>query len=94
MKEINGKVYPMYQQFLDNVEDFIGRKLIEHDNFWDDSETTITGFDLVENGEDSAMFVIKGGAFDASFDVKYSGLISRNGNLCFSTNFGTEWEIV
>ena len=57
-------------------------------------ETVITGFDLVENGEESAMFIIKGIEFNAAFDVRYGGISTRNGNLCFTTNFGSEWEII
>lgn len=74
-KWINGKYYPMWQQFVDRKAEWIGGVLEDHD-MGEVLATEITDIDLIPNGETSAMFCIHGKDFDCTFDVQYGGIIA------------------
>jgi hypothetical protein len=100
MEEINGKVYPLWQQFVDKKENFIGKKLIDYgDSFVKDvCETTITDIKLVPNGHESAAFFVVGEDFSCGFDVRYGGIEGKekakeDADILFGSLFGHQWGI-
>ena len=90
MKEINGKVYPMWNQFLDAEKEWIGGTLINIDMGLT-AETKITGVILEKNGDKSEIFGFKGEDFDCTSDVRYVGIGHEKPNykdfLCLSTQY-------
>lgn len=71
---VNGKVYPMWGQFVMQKEDWIGGDLVEHDSIlYRDIDTKIKDIALEPNGE-SAMFCVIGEDFTFKTDVKYLGI--------------------
>lgn len=80
-KLINGKRYPLWQQFVDRQNEWLGGKLVDDGDamdrrmFGDDpNETEITGIELKPNGKESAMFYVCGKDFDCGFDVGCGGI--------------------
>lgn len=74
---INGKQYPLWSQFVEQEERWIGGLL----KSWEDGhefESTITGISLEPNGKDSAFFRIVAEDFDCGFDVGNGGISSRS----------------
>lgn len=93
MKEINGKVYPMWQQFIDKKDDFIGGILEDHDMGMC-MRTKITDITLEPNGENSAFFSVEGEDFGCGFDVGHGGIGSgEEGWLTFYGYAGHTWRI-
>jgi hypothetical protein len=68
---INGKTYPLWQQFVDKKEEWIGGLLIDHD---DCQVTIITDVCLKPNGTDSAFFSFEGEDYGCGFDVHHGGI--------------------
>lgn len=82
---INGKRYPLWEQFVDKKGGFIG-EILQDEGF----ETEIVDVTLSPNGDDSAYFEVHGKEFSCGFDVKYGGLSSDNeGMLKFSTDYNS-----
>lgn len=82
---INGKQYPLWEQFVQRKDEWIGGVLTE-----DDESTRITDVILEENGTDSALFRIVGEDFSCGFDVHHGGIHPdhvENG-LAFQTMMG------
>ena len=73
-KLVNGKEYPMWSQFVENKDQYIGGVLEEHD--YEILCTPITDITLEPNGDDSAFFAIEGEEFTCGFDVGHGGLTS------------------
>jgi len=73
MIPVNGKVYPMWSQFVEQSESWVGGTLEDHDRGTTVS-TLIKGITLTPNGDTSAFFTIKGEDFSCGFDVKHGGL--------------------
>ena len=71
--KVNGKHYPMWSQFVEKQDDFIG-KTLEDTDMGVTGRTEITGITLEPNGEESALFRIAGKDFDCAFDVGYGGI--------------------
>lgn len=70
MEPINGKTYPLWGQFVDRKEEWIGGTMTESDKYVGDSPTEkITDISMKANGPDSAMFVVKGETFEWAADV-------------------------
>lgn len=69
-KLINGKYYPLWQQFVDKKHKWIGGTVIEHGY----GSTNIIDITLSPNGEHSAYFRIEGETFSCGFDVKIGSL--------------------
>ena len=97
-KLVNGKFYPLWSQFVDRKEEWIGGILQDFDNWFPDDRgniTTIKDITLKPNGEDSAFFSVIGEAFSCGFDVQYGG-IPGGGEitwLTFSGYGGHTWRI-
>lgn len=90
---VNGKIYPMWQGIVAKKADFIGGRLIEHDNHTGDAEVIITDMRFEPNGDDSAMICIDGKEWGMSADVKYAGITGRDGIMTIHSRFGTSWEV-
>lgn len=76
---VNGKIYPMWQQFVQKKDEWIGGVLQDRDNdpFLGGvtiGPTVITDVVLRENGKDSAWFEFSGKDYSCGFDVKYGGI--------------------
>lgn len=69
---INGRVYTMWQQFVQKQDEWIGGTLVDHDP--PSATTKITGISLAPNGDDSAFFSIEGKRFNCGFDVRHGGI--------------------
>lgn len=101
MLKVNGKYYPLWSQFVEKKEKWIGGILIDYgdalDRFvdYEGDTTTIKDIELVANGKDSAFFSIIGEDFDCGFDVKYGGISSEGeeGWLTFSGYGGHQFSI-
>jgi hypothetical protein len=72
---INGKVYPLWNQFVDKADEWKGGILIDND-MGVQSETIIKDIVLEANG-DSASFHIIGQDFDCGFGVQYGGITGQ-----------------
>lgn len=98
--EINGKVYPMWQQFVQRKEEWIGGVLEDFGDSMDrcmgigKSSTEILDITLSENGEDSAMFSVKGDEFTCGSDVSCLGLTTGDkGWITLGGYGGHTWRI-
>jgi hypothetical protein len=87
---INGKYYPMWQQFVDKKAQWVGGKIFNIDMGMT-AEAKLTDIRLKPNGDDSAMIVfdcIYEGKPDAwSIDVSVAGIGANNTGiegLCIS----------
>ena len=80
MKEVNGKVYPMWQQFLDQKDKWIGGMLQDFGDSMDrrmgyeGEKATISDITLEPNGEDSAFFGVHTDKGLFGFDVSVGGI--------------------
>ena len=96
LKLVNGKNYPMWQQFVDKKDDFIGLRLVDFD-IGMRAETIVTDVVLIPNGDDSAWFGVKGEEFECGFDVSVGGIsgqkIEKNSVMTFTGYMGHTWEI-
>lgn len=101
MEQINGKVYPLWSQFVERKKEWISGELADSGDSMDKAmgyggdKTEITDIQLVKNGDDSALFRVCGKAFDCAFDVRHGG-ISGGGDkdaINFSGFGGHSWSI-
>jgi hypothetical protein len=84
VKTINGKIYPLWSQFIERENEFIGKPLESYE-MGKVLQTKIVGIELKPNGSDSAFFSIKGEDFTCGFDVGHGGIIGgEEGWLTFS----------
>lgn len=97
---INGKIYPMWSQFVEKQDQFIGGILQDMGDKWDRSigmkemQTEITGIILRANGKDSAFFEVIGKEFICGFDVRHGGIkAGEDGWLTFSGYGDHTWRI-
>ena len=103
MKVVNGKTYPMWDQFLEKKQEWVGGVL---EDFGDNMDRTLFGdnkmateivdITLEPNGEDSAFFSIVGKEFSCGFDVKHGGISGeQNGEdwLTFAGYGGHKFRI-
>jgi hypothetical protein len=92
---VNGKHYPLWSQFVDRKDEWIGGELVDLGDGMDKilgimqepMRTTITGITLDPNGSDSAFFSIVGKDFTCGFDVHHGGIPNEqegDGWLVFS----------
>lgn len=78
--KVNGKEYPMWGQFVERQDEWIGGILDDSGDTMDRSlnlgnaRTLITGIVLRPNGTDSAYFEILGKDFGCGFDVRHGGI--------------------
>ena len=102
---VNGKVYPMWQQFVQKKDEWIGGILTDYGdnfdkNFYNMSEdfpmkTEITDIVLLPSSIDSAMLIFQGKDFDCGSDVQYLGIVVDKDcvGLKFEGFAGHEWSI-
>ena len=95
---VNGKYYPLWQQFVDKKDKWIGGTLTDYGDSMDRSmgisspkgnNTIITDIKLLPNGTESAWFEITGDKFSCGFDVGHGGISgdqkdSNKGNITFA----------
>jgi len=107
MIKVNGKEYPLWSQFVENKEKWIGGTLDDSGDFIDRAigltsenslQTEITDIELIPNGEDSAFFQVVGKDFTCGFDVGSGGMSGGSGGedgywVTFSGYGGHEWRI-
>jgi len=90
---INGRYYPLWQQFVDKKAAWIGGVLEDHD-MGICAKTTITDIRLAPNGPISAAFFVDGAEFGCGFDVQYGGVDSGEpGWITFHGYGGHTWRI-
>lgn len=97
-KLVNGKHYPLWQQFADRQAEFIGGTLQDLDRSFpsdgSDPTTKITSIELNPNGKDSAFFMVNGEDFSCGFCVSVGGVTSgEEGWLTFCGYQGHTWRI-
>lgn len=81
---VNGREYPLWSQFIERKDEFIGKELIDND-MGVELKTIVTDIVLKANGEDSVFFSIEGEDFSCGFDVRYGGISPENkGIISFS----------
>jgi len=91
MIEVNGKVYPMWSQFVEDKEKWIGGILEDLEY---GGSTIITDVELVPNGEASAFLQVNGEEFGCGFDVSCGGIRAGDkGWITFSGYGGHTWRI-
>lgn len=91
MNVINGRTYPLWQQFVDRKDEWIGGTLTDPPG---EDPTLITDVELKANGTDSAMFSFLGTDYDCGFDVGFGGVTGdhvENG-LMFIRSFGGKFS--
>jgi len=101
MKEINGRVYPLWNQFEERKKEWIGGLLEDFGGNFDkklninsNTVTEITDITLEPNGETSAMFSVEGKDFSCRFDVQVGGIIGGEKNwITFQGYWGHIWRI-
>ena len=85
MKPINGKMYPLWGQFIDRKEEWIGGELQDEGDEMDKTiaalakkeliiTTKILDIRMIPNGKESAYFRVIGEDFTCGSDVKYLGI--------------------
>ena len=93
MIEINGRVYPLWSQFVEQKNRWIGGILQTFED-GDFGETEITDIELEPNGEKSAFFRICGRDFNCGADVSICGIMGgESGWITFSGYGGHVWRI-
>lgn len=101
---VNGKVYPLWQQFVQRKQEWIGGTLREQGDSGimscagpEDGATEILDIELRPNGTDSATFHVIGKDFTCGSDIGCLGIIGRHGFpegfLVFSGYGGHTWGI-
>jgi len=103
MIEINRKQYPLWSQFVENKEKWIGGILEDFGDGMDKAmgyegaKGIITDITLTPNGKDSAFFRVSSDGWGCGFDVKVGGISgnpkNEKGWITFSGYGGHEWRI-
>ena len=103
MIEINGKLYPLWSQFVEQKAEWIGGSLQDQGDAMDRAigltdgswmSTEITDIRLEPNGSDSAYFSVDGRDFSCGFDAQVGGIVGgEDGWLTFSGYGGHTWRI-
>ena len=101
---INGKVYPMWQQFVQKKQEWIGGTLQDFGDSMDKSlgitgeepmSTKITDIKLSPNGLTSAFFEVEGEHFGCGFSTGIGGIGGTQEKpwITFSGYMGHKWRI-
>ena len=101
MIEINGRQYPLWSQFVERKDEWIGGILEEiGDSFpmmfdvGNNPMTEITDITLLPNGSESAMFHVAGELFSCGGDVSCLGIVGgEKGWITLSGYGGHTWRI-
>jgi hypothetical protein len=98
--EVNGKTYPLWGQFVERQEEWIGGTLEDSGDAFDRAmevrklTTEITGIELRPNGETSAFFEVHGKDFSCGFDVEHGGVSAGEADwITFKGYGGHTWRI-
>ena len=99
--EVNGKTYPIWSQFVEKQDEWIGGTMEDYGDAMDkivfdgiSMKTIITGIELRPNGDDSAFFEVSGEDFSCGFDVQNGGIIGdEEGWITFRGYAGHQWRI-
>lgn len=90
---INGRMYPLWSQFIERKQEWIGGILED----WDmgvHATTEIVDIELQPNGPDSAFFRVVGKDFSCGFDVGHGGITNgEEGFITFYGYGGHKWRI-
>jgi hypothetical protein len=99
---INGRIYPLWQKFVNQAPQFIGGIMQDFGDSMDRalgisdgaSTTKITGIRLEPNGPDSAYFTVDGEDFSCGFDTTIGGIVGVDEDwITFSGYGGHKWRI-
>ena len=100
MINVNGKDYPLWSQFVEGKDKWIGGRLEDSGDSMDrklglgNMSTEIVDITLKPNGDDSAMFSVEGKDFSCGFDVSYGGMGKGDEDwITFSGYGGHTWRI-
>jgi hypothetical protein len=94
MELINGKHYPLWTQFIQTKDRFVGGILRDLDLPGDTGKTEIVDITLKPNGDDSAFFSVVGEAFNCGFDCAVGGITAgEKGWITFCGYDGHTWRI-
>ena len=98
--EVNGKEYPMWSQFVEKQDEWVGGTLQDSGDSFDKSmglgelTTKILGIELKPNGDDSAFFSVIGEDYSCGFDVQFGGVTAgEEGWITFRGYIGHTWRI-
>lgn len=98
--EVNGKEYPLWSQFIERKDEWIGGILEDSGDSFDrkmgmkNSQTIITDINLKPNGKNSAFFEVEGKDFGCGFDVQHGGITAGEEDwLTFYGYGGHSWRI-
>lgn len=101
--EVNGKVYPLWGQFVEKKDRWIGGDLEDfgdvHANYCYGTRPAVTKIKdimLMPNGRESAFFAVVGEDFTCGFDVHHGGISCRGqevGWILFEGYGGHLWRI-
>ena len=94
-KLVNGKYYPMWSQFVNGKDKFIGGVLEDLEDIGHGTmRTEVSDVELVPNGDNSAFFQVCGQDFSCGFDVEVGGIAGgEDGWLTFCGYGGHTWRI-
>ncbi len=83
--KVNGKTYPLWGQFVERKNEWIGGKLKEINidpicgPIGEETTTKIKDIELVPNGKESAFFRVIGEDFSCGFDARSGGVSGGEG---------------
>jgi len=94
-KLVNGKFYPMWQDFVDKQGRFKGWLLLDEDDSFEPCVSTfVVGISLRPNGETSAFFEIEGEDYGCGADVSHLGMnAAEGGGFRFYGYGGHTWTM-
>ena len=102
---VNGKVYTMWQQFVQKKDEWIGGILTDYHDSFDRSagngepmKTKIKDIELIPNGKDGAAFHVVGEEFTCGGSVEYLGIMGADipemkHGICIGGYGGHKWTI-
>lgn len=98
MEKINGKYYPLWSQFVERKEEWIGGILEETQDSFPQigvgGKTIITDITLKPNGKDSAYFSVEGEDFGCGGSTECLGITGgEEGWITLSGYGGHTWRI-
>ena len=96
MITINGKYYPLWSQFVERKNEWIGGTLQDFGDSFShyDIKTEIIDVSLEPNGNASAIFCVIGKDFNCAFDVRHGGIkAGEEGWITFEEYAGNTWRI-
>lgn len=102
MITINGRQYPLWSQFVERKDEWVGGILEDFGDSMDKrmfgndahGKTKITDIRLEPNGKEDAFFTVAGEDFECGFSTEVGGVTGgEEGWITFSGYGGHEWRI-